>query len=736
MAERDEDILARARRRFKAGIDWESTWRQRFRDDISFLYADPDNQEQWDANVRARRQIAGQPMVTINKVHTHWLHVVNQMKENLPAITVKPTGDEATYESAQIYGAVIRNIQVTSQASTAYKMAAGFQVGAGMGYWRLMTEYADDNSFDQVIRIKQVPDPLSVVLDNNIKNQDGSDADWGFIFEDIPREKCEAKYPRVKLPAGGSSNLDGVQSWIMKDTVRTANYYEVETRKEWLYAIPTDDGGTRFARESDMEPNERALMAAAAKEDSDVVLRRRVDKRKVRLYVLVGDSIAEKGTWAGSYIPIIRLPGEEVVIEGKLDRKGLTRYQKDAQRAYNYNASAALEYGALQSKSPWTAPVEAIEGLENYWATANTQNHAFLPYNHADENGNPIPEPRRQQPPSSSPAYIDGMQIAERELMMSSGQYEATFSEQGNEVSGVSITKRQKQGERVTYHFPDALNDALRFTGVQLIDLIPKVYDTRRIIRIMGEDGEEQTVVIDPKQQAALQMQRDAQAKRVKAIFNPNVGRYEVVVEAGPSYDTKREEAFEALTNLIVGNPAMAQVIGDLYMAVADFPIADKLRERMRNWINATNPGVVGDGPTPQEQNLMQQLQASADMIKQLSEALAEKDRALDIENRRLDMEALNHLALRMENERDALTAAFKAETDRLKSILGALDPTVLALIAEKLGAEVITAPNPMEDVNPAVMDPSVAYAQALPEILHPNQQPAAAASPEVQQPQ
>jgi len=726
MADKDEDIIARAHRRFKEAQEWEGDARQRFKNDVEFLYADPDNQAQWDAAVRARRQISGLPMVTINKVHTHWLHVVNQMKENLPAITVKPTGDEATYESAQIYGAVIRHIQVKSQAATAYKIAAQFQVGAGIGYWRLVTEYADDNSFDQEIRIKQVPDPLSVYLDPHIKNLDGSDARFGFIYEDMPRDKFEDKYPRVKIPMGADNN--GVQSWIMKDTVRTANYYEVETRKEWLYAIPNDDGSMRFVRESEMEANERALYAAAHREDSEVVMRRRVDKKTVRLYVIAGNAIAEKGIWPGAYVPIIRVPGEEIVIEGRLDRKGLIRYQKDAQRAYNYNASAALEYGALQSKSPWTAPVEAIEGLENYWATANTQNHAYLPYNHADENGNAIPPPQRQQPPNSSPAYLEGMQVAERELMMSSGQYEATFSEQGNEISGVSITKRQKQGERVTFHFPDALNDALRFTGVQLVDLIPKVYDTRRVLRIMAEDGEQQTVVIDPKQTEALRMEKVAQENRVNASFNPNVGRYEVVVDPGPSYDTKREEAFEALTNLIVANPAMAQVIGDLYMAVADFPIADKLRERMRNWINATNPGVVGDGPTPKEQQLLQQLQAAADMVKQLSEALAEKDRALDIENRRLDMEALNHLALRMENEREAITAAFKAETDRLKSILGALDPNILGLIAEKLGTEVLTAPNPGEDVNPPTIDPAAAYAMGLPTVTDSSPQPQAAA--------
>lgn len=720
MAEKEEDIIARAHDRFDEGMRWEQDSRQRFKDDIRFLFADPDNQDQWDAAVKASRQIAGQPMVTINKTHTHWLHVVNEAKENRPSIKIVPTGEQATYQSAQIFGGIIRHIEARSKAQTAYKIGTEMQVGGGIGYWRIVTKYVDENSFDQELIIKQVPDPLSVVLDPHIKERNGSDARFGFVYEDMPRDVFEHKYPNIEI---GAAQQGTGSSWIQKDTVRVAHYYELKTKKEWLYAIENDDG-TDFMRESEMEPNEKALFAEAHKQGAEGIQRRRVDKRTVHSYVIAGTKIAERGIWAGKYIPIIRCPGEEVVIEGKLDRKGLVRYMKDAQRAYNYNTSAALEFGALQSKTPYVGPLEAFEGLENYWATANTQNHAFLPFNHADETGNPIPAPVRQQPPSTAPVYMDGMAAAAQEMMMTSGQYEATFSAQSNEVSGVALDGRKKQGERVTFHFLDAQADAISFTGVQLLDAIPKYYDTKRIIRIMAEDGEEQMIQIDPDAKQALQQQEQAQKNQIQAIFNPNVGTYDVVAEVGPSYASRRQEAFKAMKELIAAVPELAQVIGDLFMGTADFPVADKLQERMRNWIPKQ---ILGEGPTPQEQQLQQQLQTAMQTIQTLNERLSEKTTGLQLEAKRIDMDALNHLALRMENERQDMVNAFKAETDRMKALISALDPEQVTAVVRKMVREIAAARDPGQDLDPAQLDPSAAFATGMPSVMSP---PAAAQQP------
>jgi hypothetical protein len=650
-------------------------------------------------------------MVTINKTHTHWLHVVNEGKENKPSVVVHPTGDQATYEAAQIIEGIVRHIEYISDAQTAYDKASEFQVGGGIGYWRIVTDYADENGFDQEIYIRQIPDPLSVYLDPHIKTVDGSDARFGFVFDDMPRDKAEAKYGAVldKQTFG-----DGALSWNRKDVVRVAEYYEVIESKEWLYAVEGDNG-IEYVRESELPDEARPMLKAAF--DQGNAQRRRVDKRTVMHYLIVGDKIVESSTWAGKYIPIIRVPGEEIVMEGRLDRKGLVRYLKDAQRAYNYNASAALEFGALQSKSPYMAPVEAIEGLENYWASANTQNHAYLPYNHADENGNPIPSPERQQPPSSAPVFMDGMQAAERELMMASGQYEATFSEQGNEISGVSIERRQKQGSRVTFHFVDNLSKAIRFTGKQIIDLIPKIYDTKRIIRILAEDGEEQQIQIDPTQKVPLQQNKDEGEAKVAAIFNPNVGKYDVVAKAGPNFETRREDAFNAMTQLLASAPELAQVIGDLYMGNADFPAADKLQERMRNWIPKA---ILGEGPSPEEQQLQQQLQQAMQVIQHLQQELQDKTKAQEMEKQRLDMDALNHLALRMENDKETIVQAFKAETDRLKALIGGLSEEQASAIISRTVKEMLSAPNPAQNLSQETMDPDAAYEAGMNTVLAP----------------
>lgn len=711
MAEKDKDIVARAQRRFNECESWEGTARQRFKDDIRFLFADSDNQDQWDANVKARRQIDGKPMVTINKTHTHYLHVVNDIKENPPQIKVQATGGGASYQSAQVYGAVIKHIENISRASDVYKHAASMQVGGGIGYMRLTTEYADDSSFDQEIFIRQVQDSNSVYLDPFIKQFDGSDARFGFVYEDMPTEKFEKKYPNIPLVARDMTS----KGWVTRDSVRIAQYYEVEERREWLYAIEDDNGETQFVRESDVEPGVRKMWADAFKMGAPNIQRRRVDKKVVRSYVIAGNEIAEKGTWAGSYIPIIRVVGEEVVIDGKLDRKGLTRYLKDAQRAYNYNTSAQLEFGALQGKIPWKAPVEAIEGLENYWATANTANHAYLPYNHADENGNPIPEPTRQDPPNAAPAYLVGMQAAAQEMMMASGQYEATFSEQGNEISGVALNGRKKQGERATLHFRDHLDASVRFLGVQLIDLIPRIYDTKRVILIEAEGGTQHTITIDPEAKQAVQQDVDESENTIASVFNPNVGKYSIVASSGPSYDTMRQEGFESMTQLLAGNPALAQVIGDLYMGAADFPEADKLQERMRNWIPKN---ILGEGPTPEEEQLTQQVQQLTQVVQVLQTELQNRDTQHALQKQRNDMDALNHLALRMENDNKTILEAFKAETARLEKLLPIMAPDALDMVVRKALEEILTAQNPDANVKADPADPANTYAEGMASVL------------------
>ncbi len=690
-SEADKALIDRAKKRFNRCQEWESEFRTRFKDDIKFLYADSDNQEQWPAAVRAQRQLDSRPMLTVNKTHTHWLHVVNQGRENKASIKIIATGGQSSYDSSQIYTALARRIEYASDAQSAYDIARGFQVGGGIGYVRVVTDYSEENGFDQDIYIRPIPDPLSVYMDPMIKQKDGSDAKFAFIHDEMDRDDFESRYPNVTI--GGGFDVEVSQGWLSNNKVRVAEYYEVEETTEWAFAVQGPDGSMQFMRESEIDPNVTQLNLMAA-EDGSIVQKRKVKKRQIKWYLIAGNQIIDRRDWPGVYIPIIRFIGEEVIIDGRLDRKGLVRYMKDAQRMYNYNTSAQVEFGALQTKIPYIAPIEAIEGHEDYWHNANRENFAVLPYNNKDGNGDVVTPPERTQPPAVAEAFAAGMESAGREMMMASGQYEATFGVQSQELSGRALERRKNQGERATFHYLENESTAKRFLGKIIIDLAPKIYDTKRVMRIMAEDGEEQEIMIDPELKSPIQQQENTLENKTATLFNPAVGAYDVVASVGPNFETRRQEAFEAMKEMIVGVPELARVIGDLFVSQGDFPSAERIAERLRNWIP---PDIRGDGPSQQEQMLMQQNQELMQMVQQLGTELQSKIAMEKLAKQEVDQKTLNHLAERMEAHQRVILDSFKAETDRIKAVQPAATPEEMAPLVAQAILDALRAQSPSD---------------------------------------
>lgn len=253
-------------------------------------------------------------------------------------------------------------------------------------------------------------DPLAIYLDPDINEVDGSDARFGFVFEDMPREIFEKQYPQFKGKVPRNTLSEG-GDWITKDHVRVAEYYRKTEKKDLLISLPTG-----VVKASDLPAEMRAELLEDPKTKTREIL-----TQQIEWFLIAGDEIAEKREWPGKYIPIVRVIGEETVIDGQLDRKGHTRALKDPQRTYNFWTSAAVEHVALQSKTPYIGPAQAIEGYETFWQSANRDNFSILPYNGLDDAGNPIAAPQKQAPPEFSPAYMQGMQVAAQEMMVVSG---------------------------------------------------------------------------------------------------------------------------------------------------------------------------------------------------------------------------------------------------------------------------------------------------------------------------
>jgi len=659
MSKKDDKIIEEARKRMARAEEADQDNRTRFVDDMKFSFGDSDNRFQWNDSEYKRRDSANRPALTINKTEQHVLKVLNQARINTPQIKIYAADGAADPETADILDGMIRHIQYDSDAEKAYDIALETATRGGVGYWRVLTEYEDETSFNQDVKIQAIHNPLTVFIDPDCKDIEGADARFAFIYEDISKEEFEARYPHEEAKA-----IDWVdrKGWLKsEDDIRIAEYFRVVEKADRVYV---DAEGETLLR-SEVDPETLPMVEEMA------VQSRQVMRRTIEWYLLAADKILDQNTWPGRFIPVVRIVGQELNIEGKRHRKGLTSGLKDPQRMYNYWTSSAVEHVALQSKVPWLLPAEAVEGHEKYWNNANTDNVAYLPYNAVDASGNAIPAPSRNPPPTMAPAYIQGLQVSSEELKMASGQYDASMGAQSNETSGRAIWARQQQGDTATYHYIDNQARALRFTGRILIDLIPKIYDVARVVRVVGEDGERAMAKIDPGMDQAMSEQT-ADDGTVEKIYNPGVGKYDVVVSVGPAFASRRQEAFAVLSDMAARNPALMQVAGDLIMKAADFPMADDLADRIRKTIP---PQLVDDTQDPQVIQLQQQLQQAQQQMQAMAAALDDKQTK--------DAQAFTKLDI----------DRHKADTERAKVFAEALTPEQIAAITQLLSMQMVKNP-------------------------------------------
>lgn len=670
----EEKLITRAQKQLKQFMDWEGRFRQSFVNDVQFANGDSDNNWQWDGEVLQQR--AGAPSMTINMTLIHCLLVQNDIKKNPPAIMVRPTGAGATMKSAAVFGGLIREISRASDATNIYLKASEHLIQGGVGYWRVLTEYESEDSFDQVIRIRSVRSPMGVAIDPDAKEPSGADAKWGMIFEDQKNEDLEDEYEKYKDQIGASNSVletgaDG--AWQNESHTRVAEWYEKELFEDRLIGFTSPETGkpvTQFASEIASEVLQRLL--------KDGAQTRKVVRSKICWYKIFGHKIVDYREVPGKkYIPIVRVVGQETIIDGQLDRKGMVRNLKDPQRNMNYWVSAGAMQVALQTNVPWVGPAKAFENIKA-WEDANVKRYAYLPYNHEDDQGNPIPAPTRPAPPVMAQAYISGIQIASQQFKDISGQHEATQGAKGNEKSGVAIDSRKVQGDTSTYHYPNALAMGVAHTGRIIVDMVPEVYDTPRLIRISNVDMSQTDVQLDPDApQAHQEADKSDEENATNAVWNPRIGSYEVEAEAGPDYATQREWTVDTMGAILGQQKELWSVVGDLFVENMDFPGAEEMAERLRRTMN---PAVLGKGPSPQEQALQGQLEQANKLIQSLVETVAEKQRQIDNKDEDLTIKAVDAESRRMDAESRRIKEAGNAQANFANA---GLDPDIRNIMAD-----------------------------------------------------
>jgi hypothetical protein len=568
-AETPSEIVAEAKKRFKQAEEAYSASRQRAIADTKFVMGDSDNMWQWPEGPLNARTGEKKVCLTVNITAQHCGQIINEIRKNRPTGRVLPSDNMAHSETANILGGLVRQIQTQSQADDAHDCAAEHAVYGGEGFWRLTTEYIDESSMQQRIRIRPCTNPQLVFIDPFCLEMDNSDANWGFVFEDITKEQCKREHPKIDPESWGPEAKKS--GWTDKLTVRRAEYYRAIYTKDTAYLML--DGSSVLG--SQMPAGAQEVLV----EGVHYVKKRDTQVKTWKWCILLGghDAPIDETDWAGKYLPIVSVVGKRVNVDGTIITKGQVADLKDPARMVNYAYSETVQTLALQNKIPYMAAAEAIEGHEAIWRAANIENRAYLPFNAFDDEGNALPTPQRQPPPVMPAAQIQLLQLSTEQLRAASGQQNSNFGIRSEASSGIGIERLKVQGENATFHFPDNLARGLRYEIILLLDLIPKIYDQDQIVTILGIDGKQEKAQIAHGLQGAYQ---ETGQEDVAHIFNPNVGRYDVTIDTGPAYATQRAEAADRLADLAGRNPAVMQIAGDLVMAAQDFPMAEKLAER------------------------------------------------------------------------------------------------------------------------------------------------------------
>lgn len=588
-------------------FDADSTNRQLALNDLRFLH---EPGQQWDERVKAERGDL-RPMYEFNKLRITVKRIVNDMRANRPQGKVRAVedGDKPT---ANVFEGLIRNLWNVSDGDTVIDHAAEYQVGAGMGAWRITTDYVADDSFDQCIYVKPIRNPFCLYADNSSQDLLKRDAmDW-ILTEKISKSAFEERWPGVDPISFDDVNFDDDEDWENEEKIRICEYWWKEPVEKTLLLL--SNGATVDANTEDGQPE--ALKGAGL----EVVKERRVKAYKIMMCIAGGGNrmLEQPTEWAGSEFPFVLVYGESVVIDGRTSWFGLTRFGKDAQKAYNYSRTNMIESVSLAPLAKYWATPEQAKGLTEQWAVAHKTNMPFQLYN-ADAKTGGAP-PQRMGSADVPVALIQETQHSSEDIKAVTGIYDASLGAQGNETSGKAINARQRQGEIATFNYMDNMAKGIRRTWEILIDLVPKIYDTERSVRILGQDGAEDYAKVN-----AIDPQTG------NAINDLSAGKYDVTVTVGPSFATMRQEAAEAYGELASRDPNVMMAAGDLVFKAMDLPYAEQIAERYQALLPPPIQQLITKGKQlpPEVQAALGQVQQAQQQVQQHGQLLQAAEQEL-----------------------------------------------------------------------------------------------------------
>ena len=639
-----DDLLALARERMDDAYSAELEHRERAEDDLRMVTGD-----QWPEEERLEREADGRPTLTINLLAQNVRQVTGQIRSLNPAIRVTAADSAASKDTAEIMEGMIRHIEYKSDAASVYEQAAESAAACSMGYWRVRADYAEGDTFDQELMIERIYNPFSVFFDPLAKHPTRRDARYCFVVEEMDKDDFIAQYPDARpVDVTADHKIPTISQWGNGQKVSVAEYMWIEYTEETIGLLPSGQ-----------------IIRGPFPKGVQVGKQRKVRTPKVMWAKISAHDVLEgPQELPGRYIPVIAVMGEEWHLGEETYRSSVIRYAKDPQMLYNYARSTQAEVTGAQPKAPFVGTTKQFAGLEHIWAESGVKNRPYLPYNADPEVPGP---PQRVQPAMTSQALMTELQVAAEDVKRTTGIYDAGLGARSNETSGRAILARKEESQNATSIYSDNMVKAIQHTGCILVDMIPKIYDTQRIVRVLGEDGQEKMEQIN-----ALVMTEQGPLP----VNDMTVGKYDVRVQVGPSFSSRREEDRESMMRYAEVFPEVRPLIGDIIAKMQEWRDSERIAERVRKTLPS---GIAED---TEEEMTPEQMQAKQAQMQQAQMQAAQQQEAMEIAKAKAIAEA-------KEAEADALKA--QAEAEKAQIEVAAMKGEIKALVETNVAQAVAT---------------------------------------------
>ncbi len=678
MAESVED----SGKRYREALDATRDQREQIRDDLAFT--DPSDPQQWDAREKQQREGdpgGARPCLVFDQIGQFISNVAGQVDQRPPALHAIPAGGGADRRAAEQLDGFFRHIEHTSRAQQHYARSLTSAARSGVGYLIVRPEYVDRALNWQEPRISSEGDPLRVVLDPWSVELDGSDASFGYLLTPLSVPEFERQFGKK---AEKVSFGDEEQRYVNDDreSILIAEEWCIETvMKNVILCTDMETGDELSLSEDD-------YWTAHKQGQLLQVSGSYMDKQRVVYWRKLSGAaeLSKRVVYPASGIGIVPVYGYVGFADGRMRYCGMGRRARSAQQAYNYHMSEMRVLMSQAAKAPWLMPMSALGGDENIkkmWDRASVESRAFLPYQDRTDDGQPVVPPQRVQSAINLQNHIAGSMQAREDIQASLGMYAANIGKQSNAQSGVAYDAQKQQGEASTAHFPSHLAASISQVGKLVMEMVPRLIDKRRQVRILGLDMTPGSLTIDPEQKAAVQ-ETDAGLS-----INPNLGRYDVRVVVGASYATQRQQTSDALTEMIRANPQMMAVVGPLWAQTLDFPNADKLAQVLTAMAPPQVQAVLNPGADkqPKTSDLMTQIEQMKAALAEASQIAKEAQQDADEAHAKLEaQEAENQIK------------AYEAETKRLVGLKDAISPEQVQALVVQTIQQMLSQPDPMEE--------------------------------------